>query len=200
MIDSPHSRYRLPHWGWFLLATVVLVIAGVSHSVWMSYHREQQVIQMIEGWGGSVATDFDGETETVGPEWLRRLVGQDRMKRFKVFARVSVVDLEPTAVTDAEIMYLNELGNLNVLLLSGTPVTDAGVVHLRGLANLRELNLYGTAVTDSTLARLSKLLNLRKLCLNNTTATDKGIEELRRALPDCEIVQSPVTPRPSDGP
>ena len=39
---------RLPHWGWFLLATVVLVVGFVGLSVWLPYHQEQQVIGMLE--------------------------------------------------------------------------------------------------------------------------------------------------------
>jgi hypothetical protein len=26
MVDAGPSRFRLPHWGWFLLSTVVLVV------------------------------------------------------------------------------------------------------------------------------------------------------------------------------
>jgi type VI protein secretion system component VasF len=53
--EPPRSRRHLPHWGWFLLATVVLVVGFIGLSVWLPYHRQQQVVQMIEGWGGNAS-------------------------------------------------------------------------------------------------------------------------------------------------
>jgi hypothetical protein len=68
MTDFPRSRFSLPHWGWFLLGTVVLIIARIGLSIWLPYHREQQVIQRIEAWGGRVST------YTAGPKWLIQCV------------------------------------------------------------------------------------------------------------------------------
>jgi type VI protein secretion system component VasF len=48
---TPEPRrcsFRLPHWGWFLLATDLLVLGYVGLSVWRPYHQEQQVIGMLE--------------------------------------------------------------------------------------------------------------------------------------------------------
>ena len=42
--------------------------------------------------------------------------------------------------------------------LSHTQVTDAGLVHLAGLTNLEVLYLYGTQVTDAGLDELRKAL------------------------------------------
>jgi hypothetical protein len=41
--------------------------------------------------------------------------------------------------------------------------TDAGLVHLKGLTNLQDLNLHATAVTDVGLAHLKGLSQLRSL-------------------------------------
>src|ERR1019366_2088506 len=103
----------LPHWGWFLLATVVLVVGYVGLSVWLPWHREQQVVREVEGWGGKVFT------ETSGPEWLRQLVGKDQMQEFKVFERVIIVDLALTTISDATLDHLTGLTNLPALALSG---------------------------------------------------------------------------------
>ena len=57
--DRPRSRFCLSHWGWFLLATVILVISFVGLSNW-GHHREQQVIQKIEeSWGGIVTYPYN---------------------------------------------------------------------------------------------------------------------------------------------
>ena len=189
MTDSPRSRFRLPHWGWFLLATVVLVVGFVglsvwllpntdqrtedgspiiitavgfilaafgiwlmvrlvnrgkkpsarlcvcvvlviavgAMSVWLPYQREQQAVQKIEGWRGYVVT------KTVFPDWLRKVLGQDRMKKLRVFERVVEVDLMKAEVTDARLADLTGLRNLKVFRVHGTKVSDAGLHHLSGL-------------------------------------------------------------------
>jgi len=158
MVDECPSRFRLPHWGWFLLSTVVLVLCFATLSVWWPYHREQPVILLIESCGGKV------ETETIGPEWSRQLVGEDRMKGFKVFERVTSVDLRAKGISDADLAHLSSLRNLKKLSLSFTQVTDAGLAHVSRSANLRDLALYGTTVTD------------------------QGIKGLQKALPHCQII------------
>jgi Leucine-rich repeat (LRR) protein len=225
-VSAEPSRFaiRLPHWGWFLLATVLLVVGVLGLSIWLPYHREQQVIQKIEDWGGNVLT------ERVGPEWLQRLMDEDE---FTFFDRIVSVRLETSRVTatdlvhlnglthlrvldarrtqfsDSSLAYLNNLPNLRELCLSKTVVTDAGLVHLSKMTNLQELYLDGTAVTDPVhlsglkklrkldlsetrvtdegLRHLSRLTNLRDLVLNDKVVTFEGANELKKALPDCEV-------------
>jgi|SRR5579872_1559875 len=205
MTDSPRSRLRLPHGAWLLLATIVLVVGYLGLSVWLPYHVEQQIVQKIETSGGLV------ETRIVGPKWLRRLAGEDRVKEFKVLTRVEAVQLLGMENTDAETTYLSGLLNIQKLWLADTAATDASLAHLSGLTNLEELwlkrtkitdaglprlsglkklrclSLYGTKVTDSGLVHLSGLTNLELLYLHATPVTDEGIEELQKALPDCKI-------------
>ena len=206
MTDSLTSRSRLPHWGWFLLATIVLVVGFAGLSIWLPWYREQQVIQKIEEWGGQI------ETRTYDPEWLRDLVGKDRMKDSKLFVRAVKVqmsgqeigdaqiaqlsdlhrlrglDLRRTAVTDSGLAHLRGLTDLKYLILDRTAVTDNGLAHLNRMPNLRTLSLDRTAVTDNGLAHLSRATNLKRLHLVRTLVTDKGVEELQKALPDCEIL------------
>jgi hypothetical protein len=172
---------RLPHWGWFLLATVVLVVGYVGTSVWLPYHREQQAIRMIESWGCIV------KTATAGPEWLRWFVGDDRMKDFKVFDRVCCVELSNTEISDAGLAHLSGLTYIQVLQLNGTAVTDAGLAHLSRLTNLRTLYLHGTAITDKSLIFLTGMRQLGVIDLRATQVTAKGVEELKITLPDCKV-------------
>src|SRR5436853_574884 len=109
MSDSPRSRFHLPHWGWLLLATVVLVVGFAGLSVWLPHYREQQVMHRIKGWKGSVTV------EKGGPEWLRKLVSEDRIKEFKVFDRAVKVVLEGTVITNTEVAQLSGLTNLKSL-------------------------------------------------------------------------------------
>lgn len=206
MTNSPQPRSRLPHWGWFLLATIVLVVGFAGLSLWLPWYREQQAIQKIEEWGGQV------ETRTYDPEWIRDLVGQDRLKDAKLFVRAVKVqmsgqeitdariaqlsgltklrglDLRRTAVTDAGLAHLRGLTELRYLILDRTAVTDTGLAHVNRLPNLRTLSLDRTAVTDIGLAHLRRSTNLKRLHVVRTLVTDTGVAELQQALPDCEIL------------
>ena len=71
--------------------------------------------------------------------------------------------------------------------LRGIKVTDAGLVHLKGLTNLQTLYLYRTKVTDAGLVHLKGLTNLQFLSLYNTKVTDEGVKKLQTALPNCNI-------------
>ena len=170
---EPHRfSIRLPHWGWFVLGTVVLVIGFVSLSLWLPYHRELQVLQKIEAWGGAA------ETRTFAPEWLKRFVGEDRLKELKVCDRIDVVSLSSTAIIDADVADLSGLTNLQGIALDYTTVTDAGLVHLSRLKNLKALSLECTTVTDEGLAHLSGLTKLAGVVLDKTQVTDAGLVHL----------------------
>jgi hypothetical protein len=182
MTDSARTRFRLPHWGWCLLATVVLVVAAIGLSIWLPWHREQQVIQMIEGKGGSVF-----ETTTRGPDWLQRPIGSDRLKAVKVFERVISVQLSRSTITDSNLVRLRHLKSLRNLYLDNTAVTDAGLPQLSGLPTLQILSLVHTQVTDAGLPNFTGMSNLRKLYLDGTWVTETSIQRLRVALPDCDI-------------
>ena len=172
---------RLPHWGWVLLVTAVLVFVYGALSVWLPYYREQQVLQKIKRWDGTA------KTEICCPEWLKKFVGKDRMLRFRIFNRINVIYLSEPAITDAEIADLSGLKYLEVLSLDGTKVTDAGLVRLSGMTKLVILRLRSTRVGDAGLAHLTGLKNLKVLDLCETAVTDKGIDELQKALPGCKI-------------
>jgi hypothetical protein len=53
---------------------------------------------------------------------------------------------------------LNGLAKLSILELDGTQITDAGLKHLNGLTKLRAIDLIGTQVTQSGVRELQKML------------------------------------------
>jgi hypothetical protein len=206
MTDSPRSRFRLPHWGWFLLPTMLLMGLGlVGQSAWMPYYREQRVILEIQSFGGHVAA------ETGGPQWLQWLVGKDRLKKVKVFERVSIVALDSKEITAVEIAHLSELTNLRFLQINHTQETDAFLLsaspeqavqelpmrrklkvvevlpQLSKLTSLEDLTLRGTGVRDADLCHLNSMTNLKSIFFYETAVTASGVKKLQKALPKCEI-------------
>lgn len=51
------------------------------------------------------------------------------------------------------------------------------------------LNLEVSSVTDAGLKELAQLKNLKRLVLTRTDVSDGGVEELKKALPNCEIIR-----------
>lgn len=66
-------------------------------------------------------------------------------------------------------------------------VTDAGLVHLKGLTELQSLDLMATNVSDAGLEHLRGLTRLQSLNLMATKVTDAGVKDLQMALPNCKI-------------
>ena len=121
-------------------------------------------------------------------------------------------------VTDGGLYRLRGLGGLETLDLTGCDqVTDGGLAHLRRLTRLRDLNLNGCKqitdrglynirmltglesldltecdqVTDYGLVQLRELTGMRYLNLRECKQVTKGgVQELKKALPRCDISQS----------
>jgi predicted nucleic acid-binding protein len=103
-------------------------------------------------------------------------------------AKLTTLYLGGSSVTDAGLVHLRGLVGLRTLNLARTAITDAGLAHLRELNGLRKLVLWGTGVTDTGLSYLRTLAGLRELDLERTQVSEAGVEDLRRALPEVEIV------------
>ena len=86
---------------------------------------------------------------------------------------------QPTKITDAGLVYLKGLTNLQNLNLAVPQITDAGLVHLKELTNLQTLNLSATQVTDAGLVHLKGLDKLQALDLAFTKITDSGLVHLK---------------------
>jgi internalin A len=104
---------------------------------------------------------------------------------------LQTLHLWDTKVTDTGLAQLKGLTKLQELSLESLAITDAGLVHLKGLIGLQELKLAGTQITDAGLKHLTGLKNLREFPLVDTEVTDVGVAELKKALPDCNIIWWP---------
>ena len=121
-------------------------------------------IDAIESWGGSYRCD-DERTER----------------------SITTVDLSNTLVNDADLEHLKGMTSLRELKLGSTEVTDAGLEHLKGMTSLQSLDLRVNEITDAGLEHLEGLTSLHTLDLRETLVTDAGVNELKKALPNCEV-------------
>jgi hypothetical protein len=95
------------------------------------------------------------------------------------FGHISEDDLRENG--EIEIPKLPQLRGLN---LYETPFRGKGLEHL---TNLENLDVSGTLVDDRSLPALKQMRSLRLLSLWNTKVSRQGIEQLREALPACDI-------------
>ena len=111
----------------FLLALVLLGGIGIT-SIGVRRYRQHSVVSEIRRMHGLVVPG-DG-----GPDWLARLIGDDRMRLFDV---VEKVYLDASELDDAGLARLKVLTELKVLSVRNTRVTDAGIIEFsRSLPNV----------------------------------------------------------------
>jgi hypothetical protein len=127
---------------------------------------------------------------------LRHIGGMTELRELKLAMRLSPVALRdgdmaflkrmskledlmlPSPhLTDAWLVYIEDLKSLKALQLYDMAITTDGLHHLRGLSNLTTLGLHGTRVTS--LAPLRPLENLTYLCLAYTPVDDSDLDDLR---------------------
>jgi hypothetical protein len=163
---------------WIGAATVALVVISVGALVGIPAYRQETVLVEIERLGGQF------KTRPRGPEWLRQIVNENRMKGFD---HIIEVRLRDTPADDTTLALLGRLTALQQLWIANTRVTDAGLVHLKKLHRLQELSLAETQVTDAGLMELKGLQNLRWLYLGSTRVSSTAVAELEQSLPELRI-------------
>ena len=80
-----------------------------------------------------------------------------------------------------------DLAKVTILHLSRTQITDVGLKEVAKLQNLEELQLAFTKITDTGFKELAKLRRLKYLWLDTSQITKAGVAELKKALPKCNI-------------
>ncbi len=103
-----------------------------------------------------------------------------------------MVDLEDlmlseTKITGSGFDALRKLRNLKRLGLESTPVVDSSLAKLVSHKQLEELWLMDTKISDKAIPYLAQLTGLKKLDVDLTEMTPDGVNQLRKALPNCEI-------------
>lgn len=89
-----------------------------------------------------------------------------------------------------DIEYAEERGNPVVKVdLAGKQIKDDTLKILKPFTKLRQLDLSNTPVTDAGLVHLQGLSNLSLLTLTNTKVTNAGVQELKKALPNVQVLR-----------
>lgn len=114
-------------------------------------------------------------------------ITDDGMVHLARMRELRSLHLFKTGISDSGLEHLSALTNLEFLALDNTAVSDRGLAHLRPLRNLQTLSLENTVVTDEGLRHIHGLLQLQYVILTGTNVTSVGIDQLRTALPNCQI-------------
>ena len=172
-------------WLRFSLRTllVIMTVLAISLGLYFKSLRDRKAaIGAMEKLGGAISLKYNG------PEWLRKMVNDD-----KCFWNPVAVRFQPHhPITDQELQsavpYLKNFGDLNYLAFRESQVTNEGLKHLLPLAErLLVLDLSDTAVSDDGIVHLKQLPKLMFVRVKEGTAiTPAGIGEFERALPGCK--------------
>ncbi len=107
------------------------------------------------------------------------LAGDEAAGVLKQFSRLRKVRLSQTQVSDSGLEQLKDIETLVELDVSeNSLISDAGMVHLGTMKNLQKLNLWRLQISDAGLEPLGRLTNLAWLNLDNTLTSDVGLPAL----------------------
>jgi hypothetical protein len=192
-------KLRVPHPLWILTVAVALGVVAGGVGVGVPAYRQWSAMNELQPY-----IYFD-HGRHVGPEWLRRLVGEQQMNAFDDietiqfrcddvrYDRMFGVKREPfpkhsgAVINDNAVANIKSFSKLKGLGLSCTDVTDVGMTDIVGLQKLEYLDLSGTDISDASVPLIKQLSNLKDLSLRRTRVNDAGVDDLQRALPDLKI-------------
>ena len=110
------------------------------------------------------------------------------LSRLEGLGKLSSLDLSGLSISiDGLAVAVPRLNSLQHLNLSQTWIVSADLAVLAKLRNLRSLAIRDTVIGDKGIASIAKLTSLKRLWIDRTRITSTGVEELRKALPECEI-------------
>jgi hypothetical protein len=166
----------------FKARTLMVIIGVLALGLGMHVHSsrvQQDAVAEIERRGGKVWQDWEYKNYSVAGKgkprrfkWLEDWVGVDYL------GTALLVILDSPGETDAALVHIGRLPQLQALKLSSTSATDFGLTNLDRIKDLDALYLDGTRITDAGLAHIVNLPRLRSLGLRKTHVTDQGMTHL----------------------
>lgn len=106
-------------------------------------------------------------------------ITNESLYHLKSLNTLQFLDISRTKISDNGLKTLGSLSQLKVVILP-QGISDAGVLALKPLQNLEELNLDRGLVTDAGLSTLAVFPKLQRLDLSGTRISDAGISSLNK--------------------
>lgn len=157
-------QFSLRRLGIFVAVLCSLLALGVKCSE--PYRNERRLLRHLDALG------VHAYTESYGPLWLRRLLGEYAPYH------ITIVNCQDAEVTDGDLMELRTLARLRELDLSAAgDVTDRGLEEIGKMSMLERLVVLSPRITDRGIASLGALTNLRDLWLPGHIS-DEAIDSL----------------------
>jgi Leucine Rich repeat len=166
-----------------LLLTIGLLLVLAYIFVLVPFQRFTWIVTAVENNGG-----FSNRIERVhgGPDWLRKIVGDEWMYGFDRITRLTMTVNEPFE-TERLIDSLASQVSLKALTLASNDNCDDEFGHLAALATLEHLDLRGEVLSDEGMKCLESCRTLKDLRLSEMNITDDGVARLA-ALPSLQIL------------
>jgi len=118
----------------------------------------------------------------------RQATHQDVLK-LKIARNLRWLSLARADIGDESLSALESLYHLHSIDVSSTRISDVGIEILSQHIGLRELGLNSTAITSAALDVVAaNLVNLESLSIKDTQVTAQSIQNLRQALPRCQVI------------
>ncbi len=114
-------------------------------------------------------------------------INDDCVRPWHDLPRLDNLELGTSQLTATGVQQLSGFSSLRGFNLNYSSCDDTALVHVGKLTGLERLGLWKTPITDNSIEPLSKLKQLRILDIRGTKITPEGVEQLRKALPECQI-------------
>jgi hypothetical protein len=185
------------------LLLLTLVVASGFSWYGIRYRRsieiEQEISKLKEKYGSLIYSHNGTDVTVLDFSTCRKKPTDDDLADLKQFSQLQTLRLINIPISDAGLVHLRSLKQLQALLLLGTGnrITDAGLANIESLTQMTQLYLDGTGITDAGLEHIKRLKNLKIISLIGTQVTPEGFAELYKAFPKAVIptVQSPLPPQ-----
>lgn len=142
--------------------------AGITIAV-LKNIEQRQALKSLQAMGGEyISLSWDSG------EWLELVFAHDLLMEVS-----HLTFADRNTLTDAGLVHLLGLKNLQQLNLAGTNISDDGLVHLTHLKQLHHLDLSNTKITNEGLRYVASLTELEELNLSGTDVTIDGLIHLR---------------------
>ena len=120
------------------------------------------------------------------------------LANFKDCKKLSTILMGSELITDVGLSNFKGCKDLQSLYLAGTPVSDTGLETFRECSGLSLLYLNGSKITDRSVDQLLGYPKLKILWVQKTKVSAAKYEDLKKALPKCQITSDHGTYEPVD--